>query len=87
MESRQFIITATRLKERMRFCAIGSASYEEENEKRAAIQKELNQALGTLQNPTLPSAESLVSVALDYNFQVDPRVISRLKQAESCWAS
>ena len=87
MESRLFIKAAARLSDAIRFCGIGNASFEEENEKRAAIQKELNQVLGTLQNPTLPSAEKLVSVALDYNFQVDQRVISRIRSAETCWSS
>lgn len=85
MESRLFIKAAASVMERMRFSSIGSSSFEEEQEKKAAIQKDLNHLLFTLQNPTLPSAERLVNVALDYNFQVDNRILSKIRQAESYW--
>jgi hypothetical protein len=85
MESRAFIRTAALLTERINIVNIGHMSVEEEREQRSAIQRELNQLFGGMQNPTLPSAYKLRDLALACGYSVDPRVQGKLQQAESFW--
>lgn len=85
MHSQSFIKAAGSLIERIRLADIGSDTIDEENAKRDAIQKDINQMFSGLQNPTLPSASRLREVALANGFSVDQRVQQRLDQAERFW--
>lgn len=86
MESRLFIKTAaaliTRIKDYSLASAVGLEPSRAEGEE---IQKQINQAFTGLQNPTLPSAGKLIAEATSAGFTVDPRVLHRVNQAESCW--
>ena len=52
-------------------------------ETRQRIQRDLNQLFSGLQNPTLPSAYRLRDAALKAGYQVDPRVVQRLRDFEN----
>ena len=76
MESRTFIAQAQNLITKI------AAGVDE----RDTTQRELNNLLAGLQNPTLPSAARLVSVAHANGYTVRQEVLHRLQQAENCWS-
>jgi hypothetical protein len=51
----------------------------------SALQKEINAAFASLQNPTLNTAEVLMNTALEAGFSVAPQVQQRIRQAMSVW--
>lgn len=85
MESRLFITTAAALVRRIKDFALVTVIDGDDQGEAEAIQKQINLAFSGLQNPTLPSAAKLRDTALEHYFDVDPRVLHRLQQAESCW--
>lgn len=84
MESRKFIVEAaiaTKAIKDLELCvSIGTRDYMSERQERESIQNNLNQLFGGLQNPTLPSAYKLRDLALEHNYQIDPRVQQRIAQ-------
>ena len=86
MDSRNFIKQAADLVRRIKDLQLAeSINVETSQDNRQAIQKDLSTTFGGLQNPTLPSAYRLRDVALDAGYTVDPKVLHRIQQAESCW--
>lgn len=79
MESRAFIRTAGALITRLKDTVVLN------DEERGALQKDIQQAFQSLQNPTLPSATNLAESAINHGFVVDPKILHRLTQAEAVW--
>lgn len=73
MESRAWI----------KYAAEAATKMTAEEVDRDAVQKEINQLFGSLQNPTLPSAYRLRDLALSKGYAVDAKVQNRLSQFEN----
>jgi hypothetical protein len=82
MESRSFIKAAAVLIEKIKAVGGPATTQEEDHAMAQANQKELNNLFSGLSNPTLPSAYRLRDVALDYGYQIDPRVLQNIARLE-----
>ena len=85
MDSRNFIKTATALRQEIKDFSVAHLSHEETQAQGGALQKDINAAFAGLQNPTLPSAEKLRDEALAAGFFVNPLVSQRIHEAGRCW--
>jgi hypothetical protein len=85
MDSRIFIKTATQLRQEIKDFSESNLSNDEAQTQGGALQKDINAAFASLQNPTLPSAEKLRDEALDAGFAVNPAVAQRIHEAGRCW--
>lgn len=86
MESRTFIKQAADLQRRIKDLNLAeNLNVDTTQDNRQAIQKDLSQTFTGLQNPTLPSAYKLRDAALNAGYNVDPKILHRIQQAEGCW--
>lgn len=85
MESRIFIKLATQLRKEIKEFSEANLSHEETQVQGQALQKDIHAAFQGLQNPTLPSADKLLSEALNAGFAVPPQVVQRISQAQHAW--
>jgi transcriptional regulator with XRE-family HTH domain len=87
MESRAFIKNAKVLTDRILGFEItkGALNSEEIAAQTNVLQKEVNQLFQGLQNPTLPSASKLATLAQNRGFTLDAKVRHRIEQAETFW--
>ena len=83
MESRAFIKAAATLIGKIDDSRYTIASQDDLRAQREAIQKEVGQLFGGLQNPTLPSAYRLRDAAVRAGYHVTPLVMQRLQQFEN----
>lgn len=88
MESRTFIRTAQALIKQIEDFKAANLTGDEEQAQGQALQKEVNAAFTGLQNPTLPSAEKLLDLALHSGFSVNPKVVQAIEiEVRRCWGN
>jgi len=78
MESRAFIKHAAVLIEKINTLNVPGVAVEQKEE----VQKEINQLMSGMQNPTLPSAYKLADVATQAGYTISPAARAKLEQVE-----